>query len=76
MDGSVNTQNTRMWSINPPEENVSEKSIRREKLSVWAGLCGNGIVIGPFFYDVNLTELYLKMLNESIIPSLELLQPQ
>ena len=49
-DGSVNTQNTRMWSINPPEENLFEKSIRREKLSVWAGLCGNRIVIGPFFY--------------------------
>ena len=36
-------------------------------------LCGNGTVIGPFFYDVNLTgELYLQMLNGSIIPSLEL----
>ena len=73
MNGSVNTQNTRFWSTNPPEDNVFEKSLRREKLSVWAGLCGNGTVIGPFFYDVNLTgEHYLQMLNESILPSLEL----
>ena len=34
MDGRVNNQNTRFWSINPPEENVFEKSMRREKLSL------------------------------------------
>jgi hypothetical protein len=73
MNGSVNTQNTRFWSNNPPEDNVFENSLRREKLSVWAGLCGNGTVIGPFFYDANLNgEHYLQMLNESILPSLEL----
>ncbi|KAF2366854.1 Protein of unknown function DUF4817 [Trinorchestia longiramus] len=73
MNGRVNTQNTRFWSNNSPEGNVFEKSIRSEKLLVWAGLCGNGNVIGPFFYDENLTgEIYLEMLNELIIPSLEL----
>ncbi|KAF2368238.1 Protein of unknown function DUF4817 [Trinorchestia longiramus] len=62
MNGRVNTQNTRLSSNNPPEENVFEKSIRREKLSVWAGLCGSGNVIGPIFYDENLTgEIYLEM---------------
>ena len=53
-----------------------KKSTRRQKLSVWAGLCGNGNVIGPLFYDENLTgEIYLEMLNELIIPSLELAYP-
>ena len=40
---------------------------------MWADLCCNGTVLGPFFYDVNLTEeLYVQMLNESVLPSLEL----
>lgn len=72
MGGIVNTQNTRRWSTDPPEGNVFEKSIRRDKISVWAGLCGNGTVIGPFFYDVNLTgDLYLEMLDELIIPAIQ-----
>ena len=25
----------------------------REKLSVWIGLCGNGELIGPFFFEGN-----------------------
>ena len=76
MDGRVNTQNTRFWSNNPPEGNVFEKSIRGEKLSVCGGLCGIGNVIWPFFYDENLTrEIYLEMLNELIILSLELAYP-
>ena len=54
----------------------SKKNMRREKLSASAGLCGNGNVIGPFFYDKNLTgEIYIEMLNELIIPSLELAYP-
>ncbi|KAF2350943.1 Protein of unknown function DUF4817 [Trinorchestia longiramus] len=76
MNERVNTQNTRFWSNNPPEGNVFEKSIRREKLSAWAGFYGNGNFIGPFFYDENLTEeIYLKMLNELIIRSLKLANP-
>ena len=38
-----------LWGNNPPEEIVLEKSIWRVKLSVWAGLCRNGNVIGPLF---------------------------
>ena len=49
MNGRVNTQNTRLWSNNSHEGNFFEKNIRREKLSVWAGLCGNENVFGPFF---------------------------
>ena len=43
----------------------------RGKVSVWAGLCGNGRVLGPFFYDFNLTgEAYANMLNEEIVPQM------
>ena len=70
------TQNTRFWSSNPPGGNAFKKNIRKEKLLVWACLCGNGNFIGPLFYDENLTgEIYLEMLNELIIPSLELAYP-
>ena len=53
------------------KEIFMKKNIRREKRSVWAGLCGNVRISGPYFYDKNITgDLYLQMLNESIIPSL------
>ena len=46
----------------------------RVKVSVCAGLCGNGRVLGPFFYDFydfNLTgEAYVNMLNEEIVPQM------
>ncbi len=72
MEGVVNTQNTRHWSIEAPEGYVYEKSIRREKVSVWAGVCGNGNVLGPFFYDATLTgDIYLEMLEDLIIPSIQ-----
>ena len=71
MDGTVNTQNTRFWSENRPEGFVFEKSIRREKLSLWAGVCGNGCVIGPFFYEGTLTGIkYGEMLEDRILPSI------
>ena len=35
------------------------------------GLCGNGSIIGPLFYENNLnSERYLEMLNNGIIPEL------
>ena len=54
-----------------PQENLFERSMNREKLSVWDGLCGNGSIIGPIFYENNLnSERYLEMLNNEIIPEL------
>ena len=71
MDGTVNTQNTRFWSENRPEGFVFEKSIRREKLSLWAGVCGNGCVIGSFFYEGTLTGIKCgEMLDDRILPSI------
>ena len=43
----------------------------REKLSVWIGLCGNGELIGPFFFEGNVNgEAYLQMLNDQIVRAL------
>ncbi|KAF2349063.1 hypothetical protein FHG87_020181 [Trinorchestia longiramus] len=56
MDGLVNKQNTKHHS----EKNSSPIDIKhdvpfdREKVSVWAGLCGNSAIIGPIFYQGNL----------------------
>ena len=47
------------------------KSMSREKLSVWIGLCGNWELIGPFFFEGNVNgEAYLQMLNDQIVPAL------
>ena len=41
------------------------------KLLVWIGLCGNGELIGPFFFEGNVNgEAYLQMLNNQIVPGL------
>ena len=49
--------------------------MNQEKVSVWAGLCRNGRLIGPFFVDGNLNgERYLQKINEDIVdivPQLE-----
>ena len=52
LNGSVNTQNVREYSLmrHPPSFNY-ETNMCREKLSVWAGMCGNGVIIGPIFLD-------------------------
>ncbi|KAF2355721.1 hypothetical protein FHG87_013524 [Trinorchestia longiramus] len=66
-----------MFSFNPetqennPSEWNFEKSICQDKLSLWIGLCGNGSLVGPLFYDNNLTGVaYLNLINEAIVPEL------
>lgn len=73
MNGTVNTQNVRCYApkTNPPNFNY-ERNEAREKLTVWAGVCGNGAVLGPFLIDGNLNgNRYLRLLNDDIIPVLE-----
>ena len=69
MNGIVTTRNVRCYAPkhHPPLEHAFSKSMSREKLSVWIGLCGNGELIGPFFFEGNLNgEAYLQMLNDQI----------
>ncbi|KAF2353523.1 hypothetical protein FHG87_015721 [Trinorchestia longiramus] len=72
MNGEVNNHNVRKYAPqnNPPDWNF-EKSIFQDKLSLWIGLCGNGSLVGPLFYDNNLTGVaYLDLINEAIVPEL------
>ena len=58
-------------SRHPPAFNF-EKRCSREKVTVWVGLCGNGVVLGPFFFDANVNgQTYLRMINEQVVPQLE-----
>ena len=55
MNGLINRQNNRKYSPKgQPPQNFSEKSISREKISVWIGLTGTGLFIGPLFYVGNM----------------------
>ena len=73
MNGEVNTHNVREYAVagQPPELNY-EVNISRNKLTVCIGLCGNRQIIGPFFFERNVTgQVYLQMINNDVVPQLE-----
>lgn len=74
LNGSVNKQNCRYWSqINP--ENLHQRSLHSEKVTVWAGVAKFG-VIGPYFFEQNErvvtvnVERYVTMVREFLVPEL------
>ena len=72
MNGRVNTQNVRRYAPggNQPEFSFDVNE-SREKVSVWAGMLVNGVVIGPFFLEGNVNgHTYLELLNERVLPAL------
>ena len=72
MHGKVNTQNIREYVPlgNPPPFNYDVNG-SRDKLTVWAAVCGDGSLIGPFFSDGNLNgNIYYEMLGERVFPAL------
>ena len=72
MNGEVNTHNVSEYAPKgqPPAFNFERRN-SRGKLIVWAALCGNGMVLGPYFFDQNVDGLaYLRMLNEFAFPQL------
>ena len=68
MNGKVNSQNVCEYAPHGehPEINyaVNESC---ERCTVWVGLCGNGTLLGPFFFDgyVNSAN-YMRTLNEEL----------
>ncbi|KAF2368177.1 Protein of unknown function DUF4817 [Trinorchestia longiramus] len=73
LNGKVNNHNVRTHAPKnqPPNFNFNV-GISREKVSVWIGLCGNGHVIGPYFYNNNLNGgKYLDLTNNRIVPRLQ-----
>ena len=72
MNGKVSSQNVRKYA---PKGDVPEFTYdvneSRAKLMVWIGLIGNGTLIGPFFFEGNVTGAkYLQLLNEKVLPEL------
>jgi len=72
LNGSVSTQNVRCYAPKgePPVDYKFEKSNSREKLHVWIGLCGNGQIIGPHFFNRNVNgRVYREMLEQVVFPA-------
>ena len=72
LTGRMNTQNIVEYSTRGERTDWNyDLPGELEKVSVRAGLCGNGRVLGPFFYDFNLTgEAYVNLLNKEIVPQM------
>ena len=71
MNGRVSSQNVRKYAPkgNNPEFTY-EVSASKLELMVWMGVCGNGTVLGPFFFDGNVNGAkYLEMLIEEVFPA-------
>lgn len=72
MNGRVNTHNlVRYAPKGQPPDFHYDVPHTREKVTVWAALCGNGHILGPHFFDGNVNgERYLNMIDELVIPEL------
>ena len=69
-NGRVNRQNCVHWS-DTNSHLIIDQELDVPRVVVWSGIWSNG-VIGPFFFDGNVTgETYLKMLKNVILPQLQ-----
>ena len=49
----------------------TDRNSPRQKVSVWAGICGNGTLVGPYFFQNNANgRNYLEMLENFVFPVL------
>ena len=71
MNGKVCTQNVRCYAPQGQSPDyIYERSDQRHKLHVWIGLCGNGEMIGPYFFNRNVNgATYLEMLETFVFPA-------
>lgn len=70
INGEINHQNWRYWSDSNPNWTDPSKMQGAGKVMVWCGIWGTRI-IGPFFVKGNMnSDVYLRMLQEEIVPSL------
>ena len=72
MNGVVNSQNVRHYAPkgNAPVFNFNRKD-SREKPTVWGAVCGNGVLLGPYFFEGNVDgDAYLQMLRQYALPFL------
>jgi hypothetical protein len=72
MNGVVNSQNVWHYASkgNAPVFNFNRKD-SRAKLTVWGALCGNSVLLGPYFFEGNVDgDAYLQMLPQYALPFL------
>ena len=72
LNGRVNSHNVRRYAPKGqhPSFNYDVNSAR-QKVTVWAGMCGNGSLLGPFFFEGNVNgRIYLTMFNNYMLPAL------
>ena len=73
MNGNVNTNNVRHCAPRdqPPLDFTYDIPTSREKLAVWAGMIGDGTLIGPIFIDGNVNaHKYLDLINDDFVPEI------
>ena len=65
LNGEVNSHNVHEYAPkgNPPAFNF-ERTNSRAKLTIWSTLCGNGGILGPYFFDGNVNGLAYLRMNE------------
>ena len=75
MNGTVSCHNVRRYAPKgeAPDFNY-DVSTSREKVIVWAAVCGNGSVIGPYFFEENINGVvYLAMINGNLVEDMNVL---
>ncbi len=73
LNGDVNTHNVRMYAPrnNAPRDFTYDIPNNKQKVLVWAGILGNGDLIGPVFIDGNMNGAkYLEVIDQTIVPHL------
>ena len=69
LDGGVNSQNVRYWSIGNPSF-ISEKPLQSPKITAWIAIGKPGL-IGLYFFEENVNQHnYLEMLETRFLPGI------
>lgn len=78
MNGKVNFHNEHMYAeLHHPPGFSYDVNMSRQKVNVWIGLCGNGSLLGPFFFEGNLNgQAYLNMINDFVVPEMDQIFPR
>ena len=73
MNSAVNTRNVREYATKGQVARlIYERSDSREKITVWAGLCGNVTLLGRYIMDGTVNgNNYLQMINDFDFPQLQ-----
>jgi len=70
LGGYVNKQNYRIWGTEQPNSIVT-RPLHPQKLTIWCGLCAEGLV-GPYVFNETIDgQDYQRMITERLIPDLE-----